>query len=521
MLEIRLLSSSSTCPAFNPLQVLMLSHLLSYPPFGAQFYFLTQFFLYLALALAFPICAAVLSSVTWYTPASLELFFSVDSANIARNTSSSKEFREQTIVDLLRRKVPSLFRPDAGFSSVSWLPNGHAQTIYTSVADLTKIDIVQYERTLIRVPDGGTLALDMAPSLSSRPRQANEPVLLVTHGLTGGSHESYVRAALARLTNPPGLRFRAVVMNSRGCNQSPVTSPKLYHAGTTDDIRHTVLWIAHTFPGSPIYGLGFSLGANALTKYAGEEGDACPLTALASVANVWDFVRGSHAIERGSLFNRLIYNNILGGSLRALLLSHAHAFLSPSSSSPALTAADIERLAEPRVLSLRQYDALVTCQLYGFASPDDYYARISSAHFLPRVRVPILALNAADDPIAGASAAPVREALVSPWVVLGRTAGGGHLGWFERGKSGGVERWYVRPVSEFLRALCEYDPALRPRVVPTAERDTEGFVRQVGRADVGFREVDPAQVMEAAKGLLGWRAGPCAGGRSGADGPRG
>ena len=87
----------------------------------------------------------------------------------------------------------------------------------------------------------GTLALDVAPSFASKPPLSAttaasaadaadaarpEPIVFVTHGLTGGSHESYVRAALADLC-PRG--FRAVIMNSRGCNGSPVTSPKLYH----------------------------------------------------------------------------------------------------------------------------------------------------------------------------------------------------------------------------------------------------------------------------------------------------
>lgn len=76
------------------------------------------------------------------------------------------------------------------------------------------------------------MALDVTPSLAAKPRKHLEPILLVTHGLTGGSHESYVRAALHKLTastSAGGLSLRAVVMNLRGCNRSPVTSAMLYH----------------------------------------------------------------------------------------------------------------------------------------------------------------------------------------------------------------------------------------------------------------------------------------------------
>lgn len=81
----------------------------------------------------------------------------------------------------------------------------------------------------------GTLALDITPPLAAKPRQDLEPILLVTHGLTGGSHESYVQVALQRLTAPTssgGLSLRAVVLNSRGCNGTPVTSAKLYHVSS-------------------------------------------------------------------------------------------------------------------------------------------------------------------------------------------------------------------------------------------------------------------------------------------------
>ena len=78
----------------------------------------------------------------------------------------------------------------------------------------------------------GLLALDITPPLGDRPVQDNETVVLVAHGLTGGSHESYVRSALTVLTGPTtegGLGLRAIVLNSRGCNNSPVITPKLYH----------------------------------------------------------------------------------------------------------------------------------------------------------------------------------------------------------------------------------------------------------------------------------------------------
>lgn len=76
-------------------------------------------------------------------------------------------------------------------------------------------------RTLLRLPDGGTLGVDSSPPHStsiaadSYPAQ-DAPIVLVAHGLTGGSHESYVRNILEWVARPRkegGLGGRGVVAN--------------------------------------------------------------------------------------------------------------------------------------------------------------------------------------------------------------------------------------------------------------------------------------------------------------------
>lgn len=44
-------------------------------------------------------------------------------------------------------------------------------------------------------------------------------------GLTGGSEDSYVRHMLIKARNKG---WRVVVFNSRGCGNSPVTTPKVH-----------------------------------------------------------------------------------------------------------------------------------------------------------------------------------------------------------------------------------------------------------------------------------------------------
>jgi predicted alpha/beta-fold hydrolase len=54
---------------------------------------------------------------------------------------------------------------------------------------------VYYFRELITTTDGGSLALDWAPTKEGL-EEDKTPTLVVLHGLTGGSYESYIRCLL-------------------------------------------------------------------------------------------------------------------------------------------------------------------------------------------------------------------------------------------------------------------------------------------------------------------------------------
>lgn len=131
-----------------------------------------------------------------------------------------------------------------------------------------------------------------------------------------GSHESYVRAVLAPAVTPKsegGLGFRGVVVNFRGCKSTPVTSPathcqsvctgagvpitspQLYSAGHTEDYRAAILYVRMKYPMAPLLGIGFSLGANVITRYVAEEGDKCRLVSAVALGCVRIYYRAPRA----------------------------------------------------------------------------------------------------------------------------------------------------------------------------------------------------------------------------------
>jgi hypothetical protein len=123
----------------------------------------------------------------------------------------------------------------------------------------------------------------------------------------------------------------------------------------------------------------------------------------------------------------------------------------------------------------------------------------SSSHkVLPGIRIPFLAINAADDPIV--QDVPV-DAGGNPWTVMVLTSGGGHLGWFEAAPhKGQVQRWVRKPVLEWLKVAGEL-LVRGHKAQPLVEQD--GFIVEIGREHLGCKKVEDVVAMEdAGEGLV-------------------
>ncbi|KAI0598039.1 Alpha/Beta hydrolase protein [Biscogniauxia sp. FL1348] len=267
----------------------------------------------------------------------------------------------------------------------------------------------------------------------------SRPMLVVLHGLSGGSHEIYLRHAIAPLVD--GGQWEVCVVNSRGCAKSKITTGLLYNARATWDTRQVVKWLRNKYPNRPLFGLGFSLGACILTNYLGEEGSAAQLKAAIVCANPWNLEVSNKMLET-TYIGREVYLRTLGNSLRTLALRHRAEIEKYN--------ADIDLAEIFRVRYLYEFDRAYQCPTWGYPTESAYYRDASSSDALLAVRVPLLALNALDDPIAARAALPFAEARANPNVVLCTTSLGGHLGWFEMG--GG--RWHAKPICNFLNHMA-------------------------------------------------------------------
>ena len=189
-----------------------------------------------------------------------------------------------------------------------------------------------------------------------------------------------------------------------------------------------------------------------------------------------------------SIIGRYIYSQSMGGNLLSVLKRHAEEFAKFQD----------ERIAEALLKglalkspTLEDFDDTFTRVAGGssppfpFASATDYHNWASSHKVLGDIRIPFLAINAADDPVV--RDVPM-DAAGNGWVTLALTCGGGHLGWFEPAPTGGVQRSIKKPVLEWLKVTGE-------QIVYGGERGPElyeldGFLKERGRDHLGIKEID-------------------------------
>ncbi|KAG6850229.1 hypothetical protein H0H93_016076 [Arthromyces matolae] len=363
------------------------------------------------------------------------------------------------------------------------------------------------ERTYLRLADGGTIGLDFAPLDDSKLKD-DTPIIVVKHGLTGGSYEPYVRAILHRACAPVekgGLGYRAVVCNFRGCAGVPITSPQLYSAGHTDDLRQAVYYISHKYPKAPLIGLGFSLGANVLTRYLAEEGTYSRIISGCALACPWNLEDNNRGLL-STFVGKYVYSKGMGGNLQSLLKRHEKELQTVPDHRVAKAMPPALALRNP---TLEKFDDTFTrvaggsAPTFPFATAHDYYRWGSSHYVVQDIRVPFLSINAADDPV-------VRHVPMdgggNGLIVMELTPSGGHLGWFQAG-DGFVDRWTTKPVLEWLKLTAQdivhstSTPARRLFV------DEEGWLREEGAPLLGIKEIEGGGVFNGNGGEQGMLQG--------------
>ncbi len=316
------------------------------------------------------------------------------------------------------------------YQAPAWLPGGHAQTIVAFALGL-RLD-VPYRRELWESPDGDRVAVDFA---RPEPHDAQAPTLVLLHGLEGSSQSHYARS-LMRACAARG--WRALVVHFRGCGGEPNRLPRAYHSGDSAEVDWIVQTASQRWPSAALYAVGVSLGGNVLAKWLGERGASARRVRAAAVVSVpFDLVAAGEALTRG--LNRAVYGRYFLRSMRRKAAQFELRF-------PGRI--DAARVASSR--DLREFDDAFTAPLHGFHDVMHYWRSASAHPWLAAIEVPMLALNARNDPFVPAQSLPT-AARVSRQVVLEQPRHGGHAGFVQGPWPGNLEFMPNRVLEFFER----------------------------------------------------------------------
>jgi predicted alpha/beta-fold hydrolase len=216
----------------------------------------------------------------------------------------------------------------------------------------------------------------------------------------------------------------AAALNFRGCSGEPNRRLRLYHSGDSDDLRAAIDHILKTHHYRRIDLAGFSMGGNIVLKYLGEEaGKINPAIGAAAVFSVpCDLASSAMKMNRPS-------NRIYMARFLEMLHNKIHLKMRQFPGR-------IDDTGYDRIRTFKEFDDRYTAPLHGFASAEDYWEKASSKPILKRIAVPVLLVNAADDPILAEPCFPLAEAIENPMLFLETPKHGGHVGFVEFNRNG-------------------------------------------------------------------------------------
>ena len=363
--------------------------------------------------------------------------------------------------------------------------NGALQTMYYAGAGQTSFHVF-YGREIFNYSDGGICSLDWVippedkeefkakyeeaqptgwPKLHPRTRfltkeelsvlqkhgqdrNSTKPICVVVHGLGGGSHEALIRNLAENLTTGRNENhWDVVVILSRGCGRTKITSGKSFNLFSTDDIREVLLELKERYPTRPIFAAGFSFGAALLVNFLAKEADHNErlIEAAAIIGCPWDMVDSADHLD-SSLSGKYVFSPAVILFMVKVLTNnytelHEHM---PEIFNP-------ETLAKVKdIKTSMDFADFYTCHEAGFKTGHDYYVAGSPIVNMHKVNVPLLALNATDDPTVGIKL-PFEKVLENPHISMVESDLGGHLGFVQRD----YKFWGVELFEQFFDKYCE------------------------------------------------------------------
>ncbi|XP_062946392.1 monoacylglycerol lipase ABHD2 isoform X1 [Cynocephalus volans] len=337
-----------------------------------------------------------------------------------------------------------------------WGKSGHIQTALYGKMGRVRSPHPYGHRKFITMSDGATSTFDLFEPLAEHC-VGEDVTMVICPGIANHSEKQYIRT-FVDYAQKNG--YRCAVLNHLGALPNiELTSPRMFTYGCTWEFGAMVNYIKKTYPLTQLVVVGFSLGGNIVCKYLGEtQANQEKVLCCVSVCQGYSALRAQETFMQWDQCRRF-YNFLMADNMKKIILSHRQALFGDHVKKPqSLDDTDLSRLYT--ATSLMQIDDNVMRKFHGYNSLKEYYEEESCMRYLHRIYVPLMLVNAADDPLVHESLLTIPKSLSEKRenVMFVLPLHGGHLGFFE----GSVLfpeplTWMDKLVVEYANAICQWE----------------------------------------------------------------
>ena len=355
-------------------------------------------------------------------------------------------FKQTSQLAEILSDIPGLSSWRQWYKAPWWLRQGDLMTVASTLREV--VDLNEPEGHVIDTPDGGELTLDFYSPL-------REAAVVLLPGLGGSTRGGYVKNMAQALMS---RGFQAVGLNMRGVGGLKSSRLASAHRGSSDDVRCAVAYL-RALGSRKVFVVGWSLGGNIVVNTLAEQetregyghseqsfidgGIAlCATHCLIRCARQWE--------EHWPM--RHIYDPHVMRNLKKILEPALPFYQEPIRAwNGSMIKIQPEQLESAS--RIRELDEALIRRMFGYESVDDYYYQASCSRRVAKVKVPLLMVTAADDPMA-TGWAPFQTVRSNEYVALAYTKHGGHIAWQDEADAR-RSSWVEGVAGDFLQRLWD------------------------------------------------------------------
>ncbi|XP_063678689.1 monoacylglycerol lipase ABHD2-like [Bolinopsis microptera] len=347
-------------------------------------------------------------------------------------------YKQSDWMERLLDRCPCLFKPYK--PTLLWGWSGHLQTAVLGKMGRSVNPLLPLVRRSFKLDDGATVYYDTFDPPFTRATAT----IVVVPGINNTSEKLYIKTFVRSCL---GAGYRVVCLNHLGSLKDyPITSPRIFGYGHTEELSRLVDIIKERYPTSPKILLGFSMGGNVVTKYLGERPERQDwFVGVISACQGYDISKQGPYFLTWDRMARLYNWAITNDALKATFYRHSKVMAGIY---------DMRRVSS--ATCMQDFDACVMSKMYGYESHEHMYKDWSCSRLLDNIKIPMITLNAVDDPIIApvCSDIAIRQACKNDRVLHIQTQCGGHLGYYTGGWiiPNGLS-WLDTSIVEFCGAL--------------------------------------------------------------------